>query len=66
MILLLKNNMKTYKVTLSFTDLDNSLYTKAQAAMVIEVQSDDYTHAFLMAERLKKTFFADDYSIVEG
>jgi len=58
--------MKTYKVKLLFTDLDNSLYTTAQASMVIEVQADDYGHAYLMAERLKKTFVADDYEIVEG
>ena len=58
--------MTSYKVTLYFTNLDNSLYTNAQASMVYEVQSDDYTHTYLMAERLKKTFDADEYTIVEG
>ena len=55
--------MKTYKIVLKFTNLDNSLYTAAQAAMTMEIQADDYTHAYLMAERLKKTFDADDYTL---
>jgi hypothetical protein len=55
--------MQSYKVTLKFTNLDNSLYTTAQASMVMDIQADDYGHAYLMAERLKKTFDADEYEI---
>ena len=52
--------MKTYKIKLMFTNLDNSLYTDSQASMKFDVEADDYTHAYLLADRLKKTFEADD------
>ena len=55
--------MKTYKVKLKFTNLDNSLYTDSQASMTFDVEADDYTHAYLLAERLKNTFDADEFYI---
>ena len=55
--------MKTYKVKLKFTNLDNSLYTDSQASMTFDVEADDYTHAYLLAERLKNTFEADEFYI---
>ena len=57
--------MKKYTITLKFTNLDNSLYTDAQASFVQEISADDYTHAYLLAERLKRVFDADDYTIDE-
>lgn len=55
--------MKIYKVTLQFTNLDNSLYTDAQAAMFFEIQADDTNHAYLLGEHLKQTFQADSFLI---
>ena len=55
--------MKTYKIKLMFTNLDNSLYTDSQASMTSTIEADDYTHACLLAEWLKNHLEADDYSI---
>ena len=53
--------MKFYQVELVFTNLDNSLYTNAQASMTVEIRADDLTHANLLAERLRKVHDADHY-----
>jgi len=55
--------MKIYKVILTFTNLDNSLYTDAQATMLVEITADDYYHADLLAHRLKKVMDADHYEL---
>ena len=57
--------MKLYEVTLKFDNLDNSLYTDHQATMAFDIESDDYSHAYLLAERLKRVFDADSYYIGE-
>lgn len=56
--------MKIYSVKLEFINLDNSLFTDAQADMMVEIRADDEEHAYLLAERLKKVFDAD-YVFVE-
>jgi len=55
--------MKSYKVTLMFTNLDNFMGTVEQAAMEIDVKSDDLTHAYLLAQRLQKVYEADNFSV---
>lgn len=57
--------MKPYRITFKFPNLDNSLYTKHQASFSLDIEADDYTHAYLLAERLKKVYGADDYEIDE-
>jgi hypothetical protein len=57
--------MTRYYLTLKFNNLDNSLYTDQQAAMQIEILSDDISHARLLAERFRKVMDADDYKLVE-
>jgi hypothetical protein len=55
--------MKKYKVTLLFTNLDNSLYTDFQAKLSYDIESDDYSHAYLLAQRLCKVMDADHFDI---
>ena len=55
--------MKTYKVTLLFDNLDNFMGTDHQASMTVEIQSDDYSHAYLLAQRLTKVMEADRFDI---
>ena len=57
--------MKTYKVELLFTNLDNSLYTDDGAAMCIEIKSDTYSHAYLLGQRLCKLLEADQFNLEE-
>ena len=57
--------MRKYKVTLLFTNLDNSLFTNWQAKMSYDIESDDYSHALLLAQRLVKVMEADHYDIDE-
>ena len=57
--------MRSYKVTLLFDNLDNSLFTDHQATMSIDIQSDDYSHAYLLAQRFCKVMEADSFDIDE-
>ena len=57
--------MKKYTVNLLFTNLDNSLFTDWQAAMSYEIETDHYSHAHLLAERLQKLMEADNFTISE-
>ena len=57
--------MKSYKVTLLFDNLDNSLYTDHQASMSFDIKSDDYSHVMLLAQRLTKVMDADRFDIDE-
>lgn len=57
--------MTRYILTLKFGNLDNFMSTKQQAAMQIEILSDDIGHAELLAERFRKVMDADDYKLVE-
>jgi hypothetical protein len=57
--------MKAYKVTILFTNLDNSLYTDFQAKVKYDIESDDYSHAYLLAQRLAKVLDADQFDIEE-
>ena len=57
--------MTRYTLTLKFGNLDNSLYTDYQAAMQIEILSDDVGHAHLLAQRWRTVMDADDYKLVE-
>ena len=56
---------KSYKVTLLFDNLDNSLYTDHQTTMSVDIQSDNYHHAYLLAQRLTKVMEADRFDIDE-
>ncbi len=58
--------MKPYKVTLYFTNLDNSLFTHWQASMSYDIESDDYSHAIMLARRLQKVMDADRFDIDEN
>lgn len=55
--------MQTYTVTLQFTNLDNSLYTDDQARMNIKIESDSYSHAYLLAQRFARVMDADAFFI---
>ena len=57
--------MKSYKVTLLFTNLDNTLFTDWQAKMSFDIESDDYSHAVLLAKRLAKVMDADQFDLDE-
>ena len=57
--------MKSYKVTLHFTNLDNFMGTHDQASMTMEIQSDSYGHAMLLATRLQKVMDADYFELDE-
>jgi len=57
--------MKSYKVTLHFTNLDNFMGTHDQASMIVEIQSDSYGHAMLLATRLQKVMDADYFELDE-
>ena len=51
--------MRKYKVTLLFTNLDNFLDTPFQAKVFYDIESDNYSHAYMLAERLAKVMDAD-------
>lgn len=55
--------MRAYTVTLYFTNLDNFLGTDSQAKMFYNIESDDYHHAYLLAERLCKVMDADHFDL---
>ena len=57
--------MKGYKVTLLFDNLDNSLFTDHQATASFEIQSDNYSHAMLLAQRFTKVMDADRFDLDE-
>ena len=57
--------MKTYKVTLLFDNLDNFLGTDHQASASFEIQSDNYSHAMMLAERFCKVMEADRFDLDE-
>lgn len=57
--------MKSYKVTLLFDNLDNFLGTDHQATALFEIQSDNYSHAVLLAQRFAKVMDADRFDIDE-
>ena len=55
--------MTAYKVTLHFTNLDNSLYTDDRANMSIDISADSYHHAYLLARRFAQILEADTFDI---
>ena len=55
--------MKSYKVTLLFSNLDNFMGTDDEASMTVEIKSDSYSHAMLLAQRLAKVMDADRFDI---
>ena len=55
--------MTTYKVELMFTNLDNFMGTDDEASMTVEIKSDSYSHAMLLAQRLAKVMDADRFDI---
>ena len=57
--------MKSYKVTLLFDNLDNFMGTDDQASASIEIQSDSYSHAYLLGQRFAKVMEADRFDINE-
>lgn len=58
--------MKTFEVTLYFTNLDNFMGTDQKATMAISIKSDDFTHAHLLAQRLQKVMDADHFDVDEA
>lgn len=57
--------MKGYKVTLLFDNLDNFMGTEDQASMTVEIKSDSYSHAYLLAQRFAKVMDADRFDLDE-
>ena len=55
--------MKTYRVTLMFTDVDNNFWTKGKAEMGFDVNADDIETAQFLGERLLRILGADDFSV---
>jgi hypothetical protein len=57
--------MKSYKLEIFFTNLDNSLYTDEAASMTMDIKAGDYAHAVMLALRTTKVFDADHYTLDE-
>ena len=57
--------MKSYKLVLMFDNLDNFMGTEDQASMTVEIKSDSYSHARLLALRFCKVLEADRYDLEE-
>lgn len=55
--------MKSYLLTLHFTDLDDFMDTTDQAEMQIIIRSDSMNHARLLGNRMRKLMNAEDYSL---
>jgi hypothetical protein len=58
--------MKSYKLEIFFTNLDNSLYTNEAASMSMDITAGDYAHAVMLALRTVKIFDADHYTLEEA
>ena len=58
--------MKSYKVILLFDNLDNYMDTEDRASVSLDIKSDSYGHAYLLAERFSKLMDADRFNIEEG
>jgi len=58
--------MRKYKVTLLFSNLDNFLGTDSQAKLFYDIETDSYSHAVLLAQRLSDRLDADLYDIDEA
>jgi hypothetical protein len=57
--------MIAYKLTLHFDNLDNFMGTDDQARVAMNVESDSYGHAFLLAQRFCKVLEADRFDLEE-
>lgn len=57
--------MKSYNATFWFDNLDNYMGTEDQAAMSVVMQSDSYSHAYLLAQRFAKVMDADRFDLDE-
>jgi hypothetical protein len=57
--------MKQYTLQLYFTNLDENLHTKHQAAAIIDIWSDTRDHAELLAQRMEKVYGADNYRLID-
>ena len=57
--------MKSYKLTLYFDNLDNFMGTEDQASATMEIKSDSYGHATLLANRFSNVLGADRYDLDE-
>ena len=55
--------MTAYRVELVFTDIDGSMYTEGQASVVMTVNADDLTTAYMLANHLQKILGADYHNI---
>lgn len=53
------------KVKFTFTNIDNSLYTKEECSVIMEVQADDESTAFILSMHLQKVLGADYFNFVE-
>ena len=58
--------MTAYKLELFFTNLDNFMGTDDEASVTMDIKSDTRSHAFLLAERMKRVFDADHYILEEA
>ena len=57
--------MKSYTLTLHFDNLDNFMGTEDQASTAMEIKSDSYGHAVLLANRFCNVLGADRYDLDE-
>jgi hypothetical protein len=57
--------MKSYKLVLFFDNLDNFMGTDDQARVTMSVESDSYSHAYLLAQRFCKVLEADRFDLEE-
>ena len=55
--------MKSYKLVLHFDNLDNFMGTDDQARVTMFVESDSYSHAYLLGQRFCKVFEADRFDL---
>jgi hypothetical protein len=53
------------RVKFTFNNIDNSLYTKEQCSVIMEIAADDLATAHQLAMHLKNVLGADHFDIEE-
>jgi hypothetical protein len=53
------------KAKFTFTNIDESLYTKEECSVTMDIEADNHTTAYLLAMHLQKMLGADYFDIEE-
>jgi len=51
------------KVKFTFTNVDNSLYTKEECSVIMDIEADNEQTAFVLAQHLQKVLGSDYFNI---